>query len=67
MFLDVERCSDNGTLRLNKFRNDLQNFGRLEICYEGYWGSVCDDIDFINQLSLPSLLVACKELGYSNL
>ena len=36
------------------------NVGRLEICIEGNWGTVCDD-DWIQ----ANAQVACRQLGYS--
>ena len=42
-----------------------ENIGRLEMCYNGYWGSVCDDVDKYS-FRLTSAMVACRELGYSN-
>ena len=50
------------------FDDSMENFGRLEICHDGYWGSVCDDIDVNNNPAntKPTPLVACRELGYVN-
>ena len=59
----MEKCTGEKPFRLREFGT---NIGRLETCYEGYWGSVCDDIDYVNQVLLPSATIACKELGFSN-
>lgn len=39
----------------------MENVGRLEMCYDGYWGSVCRD--YADQRAAS---VACKELGYND-
>ena len=39
------------------------NVGRLEICYNGYWQSICSH----NATGQTSAIVACRELSYSNL
>ena len=33
--------------------------GRLEMCYQGVWGTLCDDI-----FSISDAVVACRQLGY---
>lgn len=38
---------------------ETNNTGRLEICYDGEWGAVCDDL-FNNRAAA----VACRELGF---
>ena len=53
-----------GQLRLvqNGFTHASLTSGRLEIYYNGHWGTVCDDLwDSINTR------VACRELGYLSL
>ncbi|KAG2493103.1 hypothetical protein HYH03_008766 [Edaphochlamys debaryana] len=52
-----EACSTDGQLRLNSTGSS----GRLEVCWNGTWGSVCDELwDDLDAL------VACRGLGYSN-
>ncbi len=36
------------------------NEGRLEICIDNIWGTVCDDL-----FQEPSARVACRQLGFS--
>ena len=50
-------CTEN-QVRLVDGRNERE--GRVEICKEGLWGTVCDD----NWNELNSLVV-CRELGIS--
>ena len=62
-------CSENGVSRLTHFEptrlNRLAHFrltdpvGRLEVCYNGYWGSVCNDF-----AGPDTAAVACRQLGY---
>lgn len=59
LLLGFESCTAPGKgVRLTKFG---ENVGRLEVCYEGYWGSVCDDIDF------NTAAVACREVTSSEI
>ena len=48
----------NGDIRLNNFFDNTNMTGRLEVFYEGRWGTVCDDL-FDNN----GAMVACRQLG----
>ena len=56
-FLGTDLCTDY-SLRLVGGANNL--IGRLEICYNGHWGTVCGD----GTGSSTTANVSCKQLGY---
>ena len=54
---DIIACT-NGDIRLIGGSTSFE--GRVEICYNNNWGTVCDD-----RWGTPDATVACRQLGYS--
>ena len=58
IFSTGDRLTTNGDLRLNSEGSTRTFSGRLEIYYNGQWGTVCD-----NGFGQTEADVACRQLG----
>lgn len=54
-----QECPYPGAVRLVSDNMTITNEGRVEICYKGQWGTLCED--HWDRLDAE---VVCRELGY---
>ena len=59
IYLCIPAPCEQGDIRLVGGANALE--GRIEVCYNNRWGTVCDDA-----WGAPDASVACRQLGYSD-
>ena len=61
---EYQPCEETGATRLTDITgsgdNDTMIIGRLEICVDGYWGSVC--AYFVNNATAS---VVCRQIGHA--
>ena len=55
-------CNETRSVQLRKFDNESDILGRLEVCYNGYWSSVCSDYYYDQHMDAT---VVCRELGHT--
>lgn len=58
MFSLVGNECDSGDIRLVDGPSNLE--GRVEVCFGGTWGTVCDDFWGVQEAD-----VVCRQLGFS--
>ena len=54
-----DSCSKNNDIRVVGGSSELE--GRVEICYDNQWGTVCDDL-----WGTSDAMVACRQLGHTS-
>ena len=59
----MHACGENGTVRL--VDGIVNGTGRLEICVNGQWGTVCNDgLTEDDGFDIDAARVVCRQLGY---
>ena len=61
MFITSPGRCEHGQIRLARSSGIIYGLGRVEVCVEGIWGTICSDTQWDNN----DASVACRQLGYS--
>ena len=55
----ISECSSNGDIRLVNIEKTNKPEGRVEICFRGQWGRICN-----NSWDYHDAEVVCRQLGF---
>ena len=57
--INLVPCTDGDVRLVNGYSNVHENYGRVEVCIDSTWGTVCNNNWDNNEAS-----VVCRRLGY---
>ena len=64
-FTDPSNACNHGDIRLVGGTNEYQ--GRVEVCFFGVWGTVCQRSTYSGYWDSEDADVVCRQLGYSSI